>query len=195
MWLTHWGLPPENKSLFEKVISSGGAIISEYPLGTAPLGRQFPARNRIIAGLSYGVVVIEATKRSGALITVDFALEEGRDVFSVPGSIYSVSSEGTNELLRKGAICVTTGDDIIIEYDWGMNLETNINKKSFVSKEETLTVEEEMVYRFCSTGTYIREEDLLEQLKYSVSQLKMILMSLQLKEKIKEVSSGVFVSI
>lgn len=187
--------PPENKSLFEKVISSGGAIISEYPLGTAPLGRQFPARNRIIAGLSYGVVVIEATKRSGALITVDFALEEGRDVFSVPGSIYSVSSEGTNELLRKGAICVTTGDDIIIEYDWGMNLETNINKKSFVSKEETLTVEEEMVYRFCSTGTYIREEDLLDQLKYSVPQLKMILMSLQLKEKIKEVSSGVFVSI
>ena len=100
--------PPENKNLFQKVIDNGGAIISEYPPGTPPLGRQFPARNRIIAGMSRGILVVEAAERSGALITSDFALEEGRDVFSVPGNIWLDSSRGTNHLIRSGAICCTS---------------------------------------------------------------------------------------
>jgi DNA processing protein len=110
--------PPENKNLFQKIIDNGGTIISEYPPGTPPLGRQFPARNRIIAGMSRGILVVEAAERSGALITADFALEEGRDVFSVPGNIWLDSSRGTNHLIRSGAICCTSYEDILSEYGW-----------------------------------------------------------------------------
>ena len=110
--------PPENRHLFHQVIESGGTLVSEYPPGTPPLGRQFPARNRIIAGMSRGILVVEAAERSGSLITSDFALEEGRDVFSVPGSIWLPSCKGTNQLIRNGAICCTSADDILSEYGW-----------------------------------------------------------------------------
>ena len=80
--------PPENKKLFNDIISSGGAIISEYPIGTKPEKKHFPARNRIISGLSDGLIVVEAKERSGTLITVDFALEQGRNVYVVPRQYY-----------------------------------------------------------------------------------------------------------
>lgn len=105
--------PSENKELADKIIESGGAIISEYPLGTKPDKMNFPARNRIISGISDGVIVVEAKERSGTLITVDFALEQGRDVFVVPGNINSINSVGTNDLIKQGAKLVTTYKDII----------------------------------------------------------------------------------
>lgn len=108
--------PPENKGLYDK-ITEGGVVISEYHPGTRPDGRNFPARNRIISGLSHGVIVIEAAEKSGSLITVDFALEQGRDVFAVPGNITSENSKGTNNLLKQGAKLVTDVDAIIEEYD------------------------------------------------------------------------------
>jgi len=107
--------PRENKTLFEDVINSG-AIISEYPPGTPALRIHFPARNRIISGLSLGVAVIEAPKQSGALITASRALEQGRDVFTVPGNVNAKSCEGSNALLREGAIPVLSAEDIISEY-------------------------------------------------------------------------------
>ena len=88
-------------------------VISEYPLGTKPQKQHFPARNRIISGLSDGVLVIEAKEKSGTNITVDFALEQGKDVFVVPGNIYSKTSNGTNFLIKEGAIPVTNFLDII----------------------------------------------------------------------------------
>ena len=103
--------PSENKELYKKILQKGGAIITEYPLGTKPLKQHFPARNRIISGLSDGVLVIEARKRSGTLITVEHALEQGKDVYAIPGGIYSSYSEGTNELIKQGAIPVTSIDD------------------------------------------------------------------------------------
>ena len=105
--------PKENARLFEKIVENGGLIISEYPLDTKPLKQNFPARNRIISGLSDGVVVIEARKNSGTNITVDFALEQGKDVFVIPGNIYSKTSDGTNFLIKEGAIPVTSYKDII----------------------------------------------------------------------------------
>lgn len=105
--------PSENRKLADKIIESGGAIISEYPLGTKPDKMNFPARNRIISGISDGVIVVEAKERSGTLITVDFALEQGRDVFVVPGNINSINSVGTNDLIKQGAKLVTTYKDII----------------------------------------------------------------------------------
>lgn len=104
--------PKENKYLEEKIIKSGGCIISEYPLGTKPEKFNFPARNRIISGLSKGVLVIEARVKSGTLITIDFALQQGRDVYVVPGNINSVNSVGTNDLIKQGAKPVTRVEEI-----------------------------------------------------------------------------------
>lgn len=106
--------PKENIEIANKIVDSGGAIISEYPCGTRPDKMNFPARNRIISGISNGIIVVEAKEKSGTLITVDFALEQGRDVFVVPGNINSKNSVGTNELIKQGAKIVTNYRDILM---------------------------------------------------------------------------------
>jgi DNA processing protein len=106
--------PEQNRKLFE-TIPRNGAIISEYPLGTSPEGFRFPARNRIISGLALGVVVVEATLKSGSLITANLALEQGREVFAVPGRADSIKSTGTHRLLQAGAKLVLDVNDIISE--------------------------------------------------------------------------------
>jgi len=103
--------PPSNAALFGDVTAEG-AIVTEYPPGTEPSGRNFPARNRILSGLSVGVAVVEAPEKSGALITASLALEQGRDVFAVPGNVDAESCRGSNALLRDGAIAATSGWDI-----------------------------------------------------------------------------------
>lgn len=108
--------PEENKLLFENIIKSGGAIVSEYIVGTKPLAKNFPRRNRIISGLSNGVIVIEAKEKSGTLITADFALEQGKDVYAVPGNITSINSYGTNELIKQGAKVATSVQDILEDF-------------------------------------------------------------------------------
>jgi DNA processing protein len=95
--------PSENEKLLLSIVEQGGAIVSEMPFGWEPRGRDFPRRNRIVSGLSYGVVVVEAARRSGSLITARFALEQGREVFAVPGSPLDPRAEGTNDLIREGA--------------------------------------------------------------------------------------------
>ncbi len=107
--------PRENAALYRQICEQG-AVISEFPLGTAALSYNFPRRNRIISALSLGVVVIEAGLKSGTLRTVDFALEQGKDVFAVPGPITSASSRGTNTLLRDGAKIVLSAEDVWREY-------------------------------------------------------------------------------
>ena len=106
--------PPENIELYKQILLQGGAIISEYPWGSKPEKHHFPERNRIISGLSSGVLVIEAKKKSGTMITVDFALEQGREVYAVPGNISSENSYGTNELIKEGATPVTSINDMIL---------------------------------------------------------------------------------
>ncbi len=108
--------PKENKELMNNIIKNNGLIISEFPLGTKPCKLNFPKRNRIISGLSDGVLVIEASKKSGALITADFALEHGKDVYAVPGNITSNTSIGTNELIKDGAKMVTNIQDILEDF-------------------------------------------------------------------------------
>ncbi len=105
--------PPENRKLYEEILSIGGAIISEYPLGTKPEKYHFPERNRIISGLSEGILVVEAKKRSGTMITVEYALEQGKDVYAIPGDILKETSVGTNELIKQGAIPITSVDDFL----------------------------------------------------------------------------------
>ena len=100
--------------LYYEILNSGGLIISEYPLGSKPEKYHFPQRNRIISGLSDGVLVIEAKEKSGTLITVDYALDQGRDVYAIPGNIEKENSYGTNNLIKEGAIPVTRVEDINI---------------------------------------------------------------------------------
>ncbi len=107
--------PPEHADLEEKIIESGGMIIGEFPLGTPPNPENFPLRNRIISGLSLGVVVTEAAEKSGSLITASCAAEQGREVFAIPGPITSSLSLGNSELLKKGAKVVTKVEDILEE--------------------------------------------------------------------------------
>ena len=107
--------PKQNIELAKQIIKCGGCIISEYPLGTKSQKLHFPQRNRIISGLSKGVLIVEASENSGSLITADFALEQGRDVFAVPGNISSSTSFGTNNLIKQGAKLVTSYEDILIE--------------------------------------------------------------------------------
>jgi len=106
--------PPENKKLFDAIVQQG-AVISEYPPGTQPLPFHFPARNRIISGMSYGVLVVEAGEKSGSLITAKLAMEQGREVFAIPGPIDSSSSRGTNSLIKQGAKLIDSVDDILEE--------------------------------------------------------------------------------
>lgn len=106
--------PPENRGLFDRV-SGQGAVISEFPLKTPPDSDHFPIRNRIISGVSLGVVVVEATLRSGSLITARFALEQGREVYALPGNVDSARSEGTNQLIKQGAKLVIRAEDIVEE--------------------------------------------------------------------------------
>ena len=105
--------PKENRKLAEQIINSGGCIISEYPIGSKIEKNNFPQRNRIISGLSEGILVVEASKKSGALITAEFGIEQGKEVFAVPGDINREQSEGCNLLIKDGANVVTSSQDII----------------------------------------------------------------------------------
>lgn len=99
--------PRENREIAKEIIINGGAIISEYPIGVRPKPEQFVKRNRIISGMSQGVIIVEAKERSGALITANYAIEQGKNLYAVPGSIFSDNSNGTNKLISKGAEIVT----------------------------------------------------------------------------------------
>jgi DNA processing protein len=105
--------PPENAALQARIAAEGGAVVAEAPLGTAPLARHFPRRNRIVAGLALGVVVVEAAPRSGSLITARLALEAGRELFAVPGSPLDPRCRGSNDLIRQGAHLTETAEDVL----------------------------------------------------------------------------------
>ena len=122
--------PKENRSLMDEICKKG-AVISEYIPGTEPIHFNFPARNRIISGLSQGVVIVEASEKSGSLITADYALEQGRDVFAVPGNINSMNSSGANRLIREGARIITCAGDILDE----MNIMHDSNLNSYEQRK------------------------------------------------------------
>ena len=169
--------PPENKKLMLE-IEKKGAVVSEYPPGTQPISYNFPARNRIISGLSDGVLIIEAGEKSGALITANFALEQGRDVFAVPGSILSNMSKGTNLLIKDGAKPVTDIGDILNEL--GIDVEImneKLNMNGLTSREKVIM---EVI---CDSPIYL--DDLLKKVSLKIGEINSILTSLEMKGLIR----------
>ncbi len=137
--------PREHFNLARKIIESGGALITEQPPKTPSLKQNFPARNRIMAGLSLGTLVIEAAENSGSLITAQFALEQNREVFAVPGDIFSPQSEGANQLIKKGAKLVSSAADILEELNIS-RAQSAISLKIF----EPRTKEEKSIWQILS---------------------------------------------
>lgn len=168
--------PAENKSLFYRIAESG-AVISEFPFLTPPEAHNFPVRNRIISGLSLGTVIVEATHRSGSLITARLAAEQGREVFAVPGSITSFKSMGTHRLIKQGAKLVEHVEDILEE----LNLDQPI--PSIDTKEKpaiSLTPEEKKILNELSPYP-IHIDKLVRNLSFSAAQVSSLLLQLELK--------------
>lgn len=190
--------PQENKRLFEE-ISNNGALISEFPMSIRPNKQNFPMRNRIISGLSLGVVVIEAPQRSGALITVSHALEQGREVFSVPGKANSFTSKGTNQLLREGAKLVESADDIIEELEPLLKDKIRELKVSRIEIEKTkeilpkpkLTEDEEKILDSLSSEP-LHLDEIISKSPISIGDIFNILTQLELKGLIKQLPGKVF---
>lgn len=167
--------PAENKSLMEQ-IAQEGCLISEYPPDTEPAKYMFPQRNRIIAGLSEGLIVIEAGEKSGTLTTVDFALEEGRNVMTLPANITSQTAKGTNELIKQGCPMITNVDDVFFE----MGKEKVRQKKVKETKAELeLPDEEKKVYALIGEEP-VTVEYIMQNLGMSVQDIQYILTMLEL---------------
>lgn len=178
--------PPENKALMENIVKSGCAL-SEFPPGTPPEKENFPRRNRLISALSLGVLVVEATLDSGALITARYAAEQGREVFAVPGNITSRCSEGTNELLRRGAILVRKAEDIVEELAPVLKgfLRTRHNIREGISDEEK---------RVCNllSGEPKQIDIISRESGLSSSEALGILLGLELKGAVKQITGKRF---
>lgn len=173
--------PPENKSLMEE-IGANGCLISEYPPDTEVTKYNFPQRNRIIAGVSQGLIVVEAGKKSGTLITVDFALDDGRTVMTLPANITSKASEGTNELIKQGCPIVTCTEDILFE----LGVE---KMKKQQKKEEKLAFdlsdEEKKIYALISSEP-VTLDYITKMLKIPVQDIQYILTMLELGAAIQK---------
>ena len=185
--------PPENKSLYQ-TIAERGSLFSEYPPGTGPSAGNFPARNRIISGLANGTLVIEAGQKSGALITVDFALEQGREVCAIPGNINSPYSKGTNRLLKEGARVVTSVDDILEDLDITAPVCTSrdsATRSGEAAKTGALDFFETSVYNALEDGEKGLEE-LIQITNLPPGQLNAILTFMEIKGIIKQLPGKIF---
>ncbi|GIP33054.1 DNA processing protein DprA [Paenibacillus sp. J2TS4] len=183
--------PPENRTLYRQ-IEEQGLLISEFSPGTVSHPGLFPLRNRIIAGISLGTLVVEAAGKSGSLITADQALNESRDLFAVPGPISSPKSSGTNLLIQNGAKLVTCAEDIIEEYKGRITHQTYTGSPSEDKDEPDLTEEEREILDFISfEPTTI--DYLLEQTQTNFGHLHTILLSLSMKKKIAQRAGSAYV--
>lgn len=208
--------PPENTKLYDEILTHG-AVISEYPFGTPPIASHFPSRNRIISGVSLGVVVVEASDKSGSLITARIALEQGREVFAVPGAIDSAGSRGTHKLIKEGAKLVENIHDILEEIQPQLVRRQNSDsyitarkekKDAFVkppispSKAEPATTTAEREWELTENERIILDaihprgaviDDIIEKTHLKTKEVLNILLTLELRGIIKQLPGNIFV--
>lgn len=175
--------PPINKNIYDAIIATGGLVLSEFPPGHTVLPGLFVARNRLISGLSKGILVIEGAKDSGAFITARYAAEQGKDVFAPPAPITSAMSEAPNTLLKQGAKLVTSPEEIIEEF----GLRVIPEKKREI--ETQLSQEERKIYQFISTEPRLIDE-IVQHLCFSVESVSGILSTLELKGVVEKNEEG-----
>ena len=181
--------PPENRRLYEKIIETG-LVISEFPMNTEPASGHFPRRNRIISGLSLGTVVVEAGEKSGALITAYMALEQGREVFAVPGSIRSSKTRGTHRLLKEGAKLVECVEDILVEIPgWTIDEKERDHKSNIVDQ---LSAGEKKLWQVLSDEPLHIDRIAIEA-NVTTSEALAVLLSMELKNCVKQISGMMFV--
>ncbi len=182
--------PPENKKLAKR-ISEHGAVISEFAMDTRPFRENFPRRNRIVSGLSLGVLVVEAARNSGALITADFALEQGREVFALPGAVNSPNAFGTNELIKQGAKLVSSKEDVLE----GLNLflATGVPQENRgLDPADDFSDEERILYDLISAQPLFLDE-ILGKVSLAMPLAYELLLKLQMKKLIKQLPGKRFV--
>ena len=187
--------PPENTNLYQEIIKSGGLVVSEYLPNTPPSSNLFLERNRIVSGISIGVLVVEAAYRSGTSVTAKLAKEQDRKVFVLPHEINDKYGVGTNKLIRKGAILVTSTKEIIEEFDFLKYKEIKISNnkektKDKVQKEITFeNKEEKEVYELINNG-FSNINEIHKKTNMQIQKLNQILFMLEIKEYIKKLVGG-----
>ena len=164
--------PPENRCLLDRIASTG-CLISEYPPGTPPIPGQFPARNRIVAGMSVGVLVVEAAEKSGALITADLALNENREVYAIPGSVFSNASRGVHRLIQQGARLIRTAEELV--EDLGMTFTSSPKDAN-----GQLSLDEKKVLGELSYTEPTPVDELVMRLKMDASHIAVVLLQLEM---------------
>ena len=179
--------PPENQKLMERIIKNG-AVISEFGISTPPHAQNFPKRNRIVSGLARAVVAVEAKEKSGVMNTVQWALNQNRDVFAIPGNIFSKASSGTNRLIKDGAIPVTSSQDVL-EY---LGLNPDKNKKEPLTIDIKLDPDHEPIWQELSLEP-IYLDSIAERLDRPTSSILQILLELEMKGLVKQLPGMMFV--
>jgi DNA processing protein len=180
--------PPEHRRLAES-ISKQGALISDYPLGTKPEGRNFPPRNRLISGLALAVVVVEAPEGSGALITADFAAEQGREVFAVPGSIYNRASRGTIRLIKAGANPMLSPEDVLE----ALNMELVVRQDEVVESLPENKTERRILEALCAEPIHV--DELQFRCGVPAAEISATLALLELKGRARQVGGMCYIRV
>lgn len=186
--------PSENKSLYSDIIKNG-VVMSEFSLGTRPEPSNFPRRNRIISGLSLGVVVVEATEKSGALITAKLAIDQNREVFAVPGNIDSARSQGTNKLIQDGAKLIESVDDIMeeLKYYFGTEFKLEMSQQKDLFIDDDSLTDEEKKTLVCLSAESVHIDTVIEESGFRSEVVSKILLDLELKGLVKQIPGKNFV--